>query len=164
MSPDEYLVRYSDFLLPSLSFTDWTFSEDELEEAIRKVQSGEQLVWDHFQSSKLKESESKIYPRDAYNKRQREIDRENNDTLAYAEIDDAMSAEFVKDSFFKNVPGSHHWSEAVGNLAFVCSVDEDNCSKAHFSTYKNKKRIDSKYVYLNGDCVEQFYEYISNWV
>lgn len=109
-------------------------------------------------------SESELCPRDAYNKRQREISRENDATLAYGEIDDAMSAEFVKDSFFKKVPGSHHWSETVGNLTFVCSVDEDNCSKAHFSTYKNKERIDSKYVYLNGDCVEQFYAYISDWV
>lgn len=42
-----------------MSFTDWTFSEDELKDAIRKVQSGEQLVWDHFQEKKfLKKSEN----------------------------------------------------------------------------------------------------------
>lgn len=59
VGPDTYFVRYSDFLLPSLSFTDWTFSEDELKDAIRKVQSGEQLVWDHFQEKKfLKKSEN----------------------------------------------------------------------------------------------------------
>lgn len=52
IGPDTYFVSYSDFLLPSLGFTDWTFSEDELKEAIRKVQSGEQLVWDHFQEKR----------------------------------------------------------------------------------------------------------------
>jgi len=128
--------------------------------------TGKSLKENKYGGFKMKESlsESELCSRDTYNKRQREINKENDATLAYGRIDDAMSAEFVKDSFFKNVPGSHHWSETVGNLAFVCSIDEDNCSKAHFSAYKNKKRIDSKYVYLNGDCVEQFYEYISNWI
>lgn len=111
---------------------------------------------------KIKESE--LCSRDAFNKRQREINRENDATLAYSEIDKAMSAEFVKDSFFNETPSSHHWSETVGNLTFICSVDEDNCNKAHFSTYENKERIESKYVSLNGDCVEQFYEYIANRV
>ncbi len=53
ISPDTYLVSYRDFLLSSLSFTDWTFSEGELKDAIRRVQSGEQLVWDHFQEKKF---------------------------------------------------------------------------------------------------------------
>jgi hypothetical protein len=52
VSPDSYLVDYSDFLLPFLSFIERTFSADELEEAIKKVQSGEQLIWNHFQSLK----------------------------------------------------------------------------------------------------------------
>lgn len=138
------------------------FALKSIKEKLEKDLLGENKYGGFKMKKYLKESE--LCPRNAYNKRQREINRENDATLVYGKIDDAMSAEFAKDSFFKNVPGSHHWSETVGNLAFVCSVDEDNCSKAHFSTYKNKKRIDSKYVYLNGDCVEQFYEYISNWV
>ena len=53
VAPDAYLVNYSDYLLSSLSFTEWTFSDDELEKAIRKVQSGEQLIWDHFQEKRI---------------------------------------------------------------------------------------------------------------
>ena len=138
------------------------FALKSIKEKLEKNLLGE----NKYRSFKMKKylKESELCSRDTYNKRQREINRENDDTLAYGQIDDAMSAEFVKDSFFKETPGSHHWSETVGNLAFICSIDEDNCSRAHFSTYKNRKRIDSKYVYLNDDCVEQFYEYISNWV
>ena len=107
-------------------------------------------------------TESELCPRDYYNKRQREIDRENRATLAYGEIDDKMSAEFMKDCFFRKVPGSHHWAESVGDYTYVCSIDEDNYAQARFSTYNdNREELNHKRVYLNGDCVEQFYDYIS---
>jgi hypothetical protein len=161
LTPTEYEEPYPDFYMEIFDQYTCAISHDiytinEINSYVRKTKA--RLV----NENGLNESE--ICSRDTYNKRQREINRENDATLAYGKIDDAMSAEFVKDSFFKETPGSHHWSETVGNLAFICSIDEDNCSRAHFSTYKNRKRIDSKYVYLNDDCVEQFYEYISNWV
>lgn len=169
--PTEYEEPYPDFYMEIFDQHTCAISHDiytinEINSYVRSTKA--RLVNNGIRNlvneSKLKESESELCPRDAYNKRQREINRENDVTLAYGKIDDAMSAEFVKDSFFKKIPGSHHWSETVGNLTFICSVDEDNYSRAHFSTYKNKERIDSKYVYLNGDCVEQFYAYISDWV
>lgn len=66
IGPDTYFVSYSDFLLPSLGFTDWTFSEDELKGAIGKVQAGEQLVWDHFQEKRS--------PRKSRNLKERVLD------------------------------------------------------------------------------------------
>ena len=168
LTPTEYEEPYPDFYMEIFDQHTCAISHDiytinEINSYVRNTKA--RLVNNGIRDlTKGNIKESELCPRDAYNKRQREINRENDVTLTYGEIDDAMSAEFVKDYVFKKVPGSHHWSETVGNLTFVCSVDEDNCCRAHFSTYKNKERIDSKYVYLNGDCVEQFYAYISDWV
>lgn len=170
LTPTEYEEPYPDFYMEIFDQHTCAISHDiytinEINSYVRNTKA--RLVNNGIKNlvneSKLKESELGLCPRDAYNKRQREINRENDATLAYGRIDDAMSAEFMKDSFFKKVPGSHHWSESVGDFTFVCSVDTDNYCNVHFSTYDdNRKRLDSKYVHLNGDCVEQFYNYIED--
>lgn len=170
LTPTEYEEPYPDFYMEIFDQHTCVISHDiytinEINSYVRdtKARLVNNGIKNLVNESKLKESESGLCPRDAYNKRQREIDRENDATLAYGRIDDAMSSEFMKDSFFKKAPGSHHWSESVGDFTFVCSVDTDNYCNVHFSTYDdNRKRLDSKYVHLNGDCVEQFYNYIED--
>lgn len=106
--------------------------------------------------------------RDAYNKRQREIDRENRATLSFGETCDAMDKEFMRKVYKGSDPNWKHWGYSFDDQFFVCTVAEDNPRQFCFETYVNRDRVDENtrrgYFGDPSELVALFWEYIDSFV
>ena len=105
--------------------------------------------------------------RDAYNKRQREINRENSATLSFGETCDAMDKEFMRKVYKGSDPNWKHWGYSFDAQFFVCTVAEDNPRQFCFETYVNRDRVDENtrrgYFGDPSELVALFWEYIDSF-